>query len=219
MKKYIDILKGVPLFWEIEEEDLYSLLQCLGAKIVSFKPNAIIFEEGDVAELVGIVLSGEVQIVKDDFYGNRNIVASIHGGQLFGEAFACCDIQTLPVSALATCDSIIMLMDYRKIITSCPNACIFHNKLIYNMLRVVANKNVILNQKIEFISKRTTKEKLMAYLLYEAKKASNNSFSIPFNRQELADFLFVDRSAMSNELCKLRDQGVLEFHKNKFRLL
>ena len=151
-------------------------------------------------------------------FENKNIVAFIEKGQLFGEAFACADLKILPVSVFSAEDSEIMLIDYRKIITTCSNTCSFHSKLIYNMLRIVANKNIILSQKIEFISKRTTKEKLLAYLSSEAKKAGSNSFSIPFSRQELADFLSVDRSAMSAELCKLRDSGVIEFNKNKFVL-
>jgi len=219
MENYINSLKSVSLFSGIEEQDLDSLLNCLSAKIRSYKANASIFSEGDAAEFVGIVLSGEVQVVKDDYFGNRNIVAFISEGQLFGEAFACADVSILPVSVLATSNCTIMLIHYRKILTTCSSCCTFHSKLIYNMLRVVANKNVILNQKIEFISKRTTKEKLMAYLASEAKKVGSNSFSIPFNRQELADYLYVDRSAMSNELSKLRNEGVLEFNKDKFRLL
>jgi len=219
MEKYKNILKSVPLFSGIEAHDLDSLFNCLSAKITNYGANAAIFSEGDTAEFVGIVLSGEVQVVKDDFYGNRNILAFISEGQLFGEAFACADVSILPVSVLATSECTIMLINYRKILTTCSNCCTFHSKLIFNMLRVVANKNVILNQKIEFISKRTTKEKLMVYLASEAKKTGNNSFSIPFSRQELADYLYVDRSAMSNELSKLRNEGVLEFNKDKFKLL
>ena len=219
MENYINLLKSVSLFSGIETHDLDSLCDCLSAKIRNYKANATIFSEGDAAEFVGVVLSGEVQVVKDDFYGNRNILAFISEGQLFGEAFACADVSILPVSVVATSKCTIMLINYRKILTTCSNCCDFHSKLIFNMLRVVANKNVILNQKIEFISKRTTKEKLMAYLASEAKKVGSNSFSIPFNRQELADYLYVDRSAMSNELSKLRNEGVLEFNKDKFKLL
>lgn len=219
MEIYLDILKRVPLFYGIDAPSLLAMLGCLSAKVVTYRPNAIIFSEGDPAEYVGIVLSGEVQIVKDDFYGNRNILASLSEAQLFAESFACADVAVLPVSVLAMKETAIMHINLRKITTTCSNCCDFHSKLVYNMLRIVANKNVQLNQKIEFISKRTTREKLMAYLLQEAKKAGNNSFSIPFNRQELADFLFVDRSAMSNELCKLRNEEILNFSKNKFQLL
>lgn len=218
MEKYLDLLKTVSLFANVDMSDIKSLLNCLSAKTERFKENETIFLAGNKAEFVGIVLSGQVQVVKEDFYGNKNIVASIEKGQLFGEAFACADLKILPVSVFSAEDSEIMLIDYRKIITTCSNTCSFHSKLIYNMLRIVANKNIILSQKIEFISKRTTKEKLLAYLSSEAKKAGSNSFSIPFSRQELADFLSVDRSAMSAKLCKLRDSGVIEFNKNKFVL-
>ena len=218
MEKYLDLLKTVSLFANVDMSDIKSLLNYLSAKTERFKENETIFLAGNKAEFVGIVLSGQVQVVKEDFYGNKNIVASIEKGQLFGEAFACADLKILPVSVFSAEDSEIMLIDYRKIITTCSNTCSFHSKLIYNMLRIVANKNIILSQKIEFISKRTTKEKLLAYLSSEAKKAGSNSFSIPFSRQELADFLSVDRSAMSAELCKLRDSGVIEFNKNKFVL-
>lgn len=218
MDKYLTVLKTVSLFRDIESEDIKSLLKCLSAKTENYKAKEAIFLAGNKSEYVGIVLSGQAQVVKEDFYGNKNIVASVEKGQLFGEAFACADIKIIPVSVFAVEDCEIMLIDYRRIITVCPHNCTFHGKLIYNMLRIVANKNIMLSQKIEFISKRTTKEKLLAYLLSEAKKAGSNSFSIPFNRQELADYLSVDRSAMSAELCKLRDRGIIEFNKNKFVL-
>lgn len=218
MENILDLLKKVSLFRDIETAEIKSLLTCLSAKTEYFKAKEAIVLAGDKAEFVGIVLSGQVQIVKEDFYGNKNIVASVETGQLFGEAFACAEIKTMPVSVFAAEDCEIMLIDYRRIITTCPHNCYFHSKLIFNMLRIVANKNIMLSQKIEFISKRTTKEKLLAYLSSEAKKAKSNSFTIPYNRQELADFLSVDRSAMSAELCKLRDNGILEFDKNKFIL-
>lgn len=219
MKKYFKILQSTSLFNDIQKKDLDSLLQCLSAKKVSFHAGETIFKEGDSAKYVGVILSGEVQIVKDDFYGNRNIVASAGNRQLFAESFACANVKTLPVNIIAKEDCDIMLIDYNRIITTCPNSCLFHSKLIFNMMKILATKNVELNQKIELASKRTTREKLITYLSTQAKKADSDTFIIPFNRQELADFLFVDRSAMSNELCKLRDEGVIEFNKNQFKLL
>ena len=218
MENILDLLKKVSLFRDIEMSDIKSLLTCLSAKTEYFKAKEAIFLAGDKAKFVGIVLSGTIQIAKEDFYGNRNIMAYASSGHLFGETFACANIEIIPVSVFAVEDCEIMLIDYKKIITTCPHNCSFHSKLIYNMLRIVANKNIMLSQKIEFISKRTTKEKLLAYLSSEAKKSGSNSFKIPYNRQELADFLSVDRSAMSAELCKLRDNGILEFDKNKFIL-
>lgn len=219
MENYLKILRSVPLFYEINDDDLVALLHCLAAKTVDYKSNSLIFKEGDLAQSVGIVLLGEVRIVKDDIYGNQNIMAFVNKGQLFGEAFVCAAIHNIPVSVMANQDSVVMFINYKKIIATCTSCCAFHNKLIYNMLKVMANKNVFLNQKIEILSKRTTKEKLLVYLSSEAQKTGDRSFSIPFNRQELADYLFVDRSAMSNELCKLRNEGILAFNKNKFKLL
>lgn len=219
MEKYLEILKTVSLFKDIEKSEIQSLLSCLSAVIINYDKKQAVFLEGESVDKVGIVLSGQVQVVKEDFYGNRNIVAVLNEGELFGETFVCSDIKTLSVSVFCVTESVIMFIDYRKLITTCSNACSFHNKLILNMLRIVANKNLLLNQKIEFTSKRTTREKLLAYLSAEAKKAGSSSFSIPMNRQELADYLSVERSAMSAELSKLRDDKVLRFNKNNFTLI
>lgn len=219
MKNYYEILKSVSLFDGIKEEDYPSLLTCLSAKVKHYDKNQIVFMKGDDAEKVGIVLSGQAQVVKEDYYGNRSLLTNLEKGMLFGETFVCADIKKLPVSVITTSESNILFIDYIKLSTSCTNACSFHNRMIQNMLKILAMKNLMLNQKIEFISRRTTKEKLLAYLSLEAEKAGGSQFTIPFNRQELADYLSVDRSAMSAELCKLRDEGIIRFHKNEFELL
>ncbi|MDP4120426.1 MAG: Crp/Fnr family transcriptional regulator [Bacillota bacterium] len=219
MEKYLKILKNVSLFEGIEEMDILSILSCLSAVTVNFDKKQAVLIEGDNTDKVGIVLSGQIQIIKEDFYGNRNIVAVFDEGKLFAETFVCAEIKTLPVSVFTTTESVIMFINFSKLINTCEKPCVFHNKLIYNMLRIIAKKNIILNQKIEFTSKRTTREKLLAYLSAEAKKAKSSSFIIPLNRQELADYLSVERSAMSAELCRLRDDGVLNFNKNNFELL
>lgn len=219
MKNYNHILLQSPLFHDVKETDLTGMLRCLGAKVKQYAKNQSVFLEGDPATSIGIVLSGEVQIIKEDYYGNRNIVARIEPAQIFAEAFACAQVKALPVSVIAVCDSEIMLIDCNRIMTVCSNSCEFHNKLTHNLLRVVAMNNLLLNRKLEFISKRTTKEKLMAYLLSEAKRCGNRSFTIPYNRQELADYLGVDRSAMSAELSKLRNEGLIEFRKNRFTMM
>lgn len=219
MKKYLKLLKSVALFEEIESFELQSLLSCLSAKVVNYNKNQAIFINGETITNIGIVLSGQVQIVKEDYYGNRCIVANIQEGKLFGETFAFTNTKTLPVSVFSTTESDILFIDYKKIVSPCSKACPFHNKLIYNMLHILAMKNIMLNQKIEFTSKHTTREKLLAYLSYEAQKANSNTFYIPFNRQELADYLSVNRSAMSTELCKLRDDKILNFKRNWFELL
>lgn len=218
MKKYLSILQSTALFDNIGESELNSLLSCLSAKVETFEKKQFIFFEGDKVEAMGIVLSGQVQVIKEDFYGNKNIVAVFEPGDLFAETFVCSDAKTLPVSVVSAADSEIMFVDFKKLITICGNSCVFHHRLILNMLRILANKNILLNQKMEITAKRTTREKLLAYLSAEAKKAKSASFDIPMNRQELADYLSVDRSALSAELSKLRDEGALDFHKNHFTL-
>ena len=218
MKKYLEILKKVALFNGIGEENLQGLLICLGIKIVHYNRGQTLFSSGTDTLSLGIVLSGQVHIVKEDYYGNRHIIACIDAGNIFGEAFVCAEIKTLPVSISAITESDIMFIDYHKIIAPCSNACAFHGKLIDNMLKIIARKNILLSQKIDLISRRSTREKLLAYLSFQAENAHSSHFSIPFNRQELADYLSVDRSAMSAELCKMRDEGLLQFNKNQFEL-
>ncbi|MCX7714273.1 MAG: Crp/Fnr family transcriptional regulator [Clostridia bacterium] len=219
MKKYLDILKAVNLFEGIEESDLPPLLSCLSSKQSRYEKGQTVFFSGESIKQFGIVLSGQVQIVQDDYYGNRSILAKIDAGNLFGESFACSQIKTLPVNVIATTESEILFIDCCKLAVPCTRACSFHSKLIQNMLNIVSMKNILLTQKIEIISKRTTREKLLAYLSSEAKKAGEARFYIPFNRQELADYLFVERSAMSAELSKLKNDGLINFHKNQFELL
>jgi CRP-like cAMP-binding protein len=219
MKKYIPFLEHCGLFEEIEEDNLISMLGCLGAKIITVKKNEVIFQEGSSAKSIGIILSGAVQMVQDDFYGNRTIVTQIEEYGLFGESFACAGIDHLPVSFVASKDCEIMLIDCRRITNTCCNACAFHKQIIFNLLQLVARKNLDFHQKIEITSKRTTREKLMAYLLSVAKQADSHSFSIPYDRQGLADYLGVERSAMSAEISKLRKEGIIECQKNLFTIL
>lgn len=219
MQKYFSVLQNCSLFLDIEEGNLMAMLNCLGAKVSTYAKGQPIFLEGEAASYVGIVLSGQVQVIKEDFNGNRNILTSVQPSQLFGEVFACAEIAHLPVSVMATSESQIMLLACKQIITTCNSSCVFHNRVIHNLLRIVAAKNLLLNQKIEFLSQRTTKEKLMAYLFAQAKQNHSTTFTIPYNRQALADYLGVDRSAMSAELSKLQQEGRIQFQKNHFTLL
>ena len=219
MKEEYQILQDCPLFDGIRGEDLPGMLGCLGTKTIRVKKGQAVFHEGDATVFVGIVLTGSVQLVREDYYGNRSITAHIGPKQMFGESYAFSGAAALPVSVVADEDSRIMLLDSRRIATCCSNACEFHNRVIYNLLRLVATKNLVLHQKIQITSKRTTREKLMAYLLHQAKIQNSNSFTIPYDRQELADYLEVDRSGLSAEISKLRKEGVLECEKSNFRLL
>ena len=215
----VTLLAACPLFAGIGAEDRRAMLACLSARALTFEKGAAIFREGDPAVPIGIVVGGSVQIIREDYYGNRSILARIGPSGLFGETFACAGAETFPVSAVAAEDCTVLLIDSRRITSPCQNACGFHRQIIYNMLKIVAEKNLLLNRKIEIISRRTTQEKLMAYLLLQAKQHGSDSFTIPYDRQALADYLEVERSAMSAEISKLRRDGILESEKNRFRLL
>ncbi len=219
MHTYFEILKKCPLFCEITREELFRLLNCLGAKIKFFDKKYTIMHEGEPAKYIGIVLSGSVNIVRIDYYGNRSILENADPSETFGESFACAGAKSLSVSVIANEPSEIMLIDCNRILHSCPNHCGFHEKLIFNLMKNIAEKSILFHRKLEILSKRTTEEKLLTYLMFQAQKAGSNSFDIPFDRQELADYLEVDRSGLSSEISKLRKKGILVSRKNHFELL
>lgn len=219
MKKYLEILKKCPLFYNIGAENLLKMLDCLGARVDNFDKKYTIFAEGSRAKYIGIVLSGSVRITQMDYYGNRSILNSVGVGELFAEAFACMQMESLPVSAVANEASEIMFIDCNHILHTCKNGCGFHHQLIYNLMKDLALKTVMFQQKIEVTSKRTTREKLLTYLSLMAKKTGNNSFVIPFDRQELADYLEVDRTGLSAEISKMKKDGLIENKRNAFKLL
>ncbi|MBP3633701.1 MAG: Crp/Fnr family transcriptional regulator [Oscillospiraceae bacterium] len=213
-----EILDSCILFHGIDPRDRTAMLGCLGAKELFVPRNHPVFSEGEPANYIGIVLSGQVQLVREDYYGNRSIISVAAPGQLFGESFACADVEVYPISAVAVEDSRVLLFPSSRITATCCNACSFHQKMIYNMLRAMATSNLALNEKIEITSKRTTREKLMAYLLSQAKHHGSNRFTIPYDRQELADYLEVERSAMSAEISKLKKDGLIDCKKSEFEI-
>lgn len=219
MKKFFPQLYACGLFDEISSDDMAAMLSCLKAVTNKYKKGSAVFLEGDPVGRVGILLSGKVHIVREDYYGNRNIVAEITAGEMFGEVFACADIESMPVSVFAEEESEIMFIDCSHVMETCGKGCGFHNALVKNLLKIVARKTLILNRKIDFLSKRSTREKLLAYLSAQAKKAGSSEFTIPFNRRELADFLCVDRSAMSSELSRMQRDGLIRYDRSRFRLL
>ncbi|MBE6542040.1 MAG: Crp/Fnr family transcriptional regulator [Ruminococcaceae bacterium] len=219
MKKYIKILRKCPLFAKIADEDLLKMLVCLGAKVESFDKKFTIIAEGNPAKYIGVVLSGSAQIARIDYYGNRSILSEIGVSDVFGEAFACAEVPSIPVTVTALEPCEIMLIDSGHILHTCQNNCGFHQQLIFNLMKDLAEKTILFHQKIEVVSQRSTRDKLLTYLMLRAKKVNSNSFEIPFDRQELADYLEVDRSGLSAEISKLRREGIIECDKNRFELL
>ena len=160
-----------------------------------------------------------MQISQVDYYGNRSILSNVAPSQVFAESFACAELGSVPVTITANEPCEVMLIDCAHILHTCSNNCGFHRQLIFNLMKSLAEKNVMFHQKIEITSKRSTREKLMSYLMMQAKAEKSSSFDIPFDRQALADYLEVDRSGLSAEISKLRKEGVLRSRKNHFELL
>lgn len=213
------LLSACPLFSGIENENLPGMLACLGARRLSAEKGQILLAEGSPARAVGVLLLGSVQLILTDYSGSRTIIQNISAGQLFGEAFACSKSALLPVDIVAGEDCEYLLIDCSRILTTCSHACTFHSRIIFNLLQLVADTNLSLHQRALITAKRTTREKLLTYLLTQAKDSGSAAFTIPFDRQGLADYLAVDRSGLCVELSRLKREGVLDYYKNSFRFL
>lgn len=219
MKKYENVLKSCPLFAEIQEEELLRMLTCLEAQVVTYDKKSVILAEGSPAQSIGILLVGSVQLIQLDYDGNRSILGEVRVGEVFADAFACAETEALPLSVVACEESTVLLISCRHILHTCQNNCAFHQRLIYNLMKNLAVQTVSFFQRIEITAKRTTRQKLLAYLTLQAAKAGSRDFTIPFDRQELADYLEVDRSGLSAEIGKLQKEGQLKSRRNHFTLL
>lgn len=212
------LLKKSPLFEQITPQEIERLLHCLGGRVKRYEKGDFIFHAGAVLRQIGLVITGKVQIVKEDYWGNRLIFSSIEQGQLFGESYACLQKEPLEVSIISATDAEVLFLDLEHALTVCNCACGFHTRLIRNLMTILAKHNLNLTRKVQHMGQKTTREKLLAYLWSISQKEQSQEFDIPYNRQELADYLAVDRSAMSAELSRMKAQGLVDFHRNHFRL-
>ena len=219
MKKFFSVLKQSFVFSNISDEELEILSVCMQPVVRQYKKGEYIFRQGDTLGSIPILLEGSIHIQKDDYWGNRSIINVIESGDMFGESYALNKNSIMLNDAVAVENCTVAFFDTSRMLTSCSSSCGFHNKVIQNLFVALAGKNIKLVQKLGHISQRSTREKLISYLSEQAQLSHSGSFTIPFNRQQLADFLSVDRSAMSSELCRMRDEGLLTFHKNQFTLL
>lgn len=219
LSSYTEILLNTPLFHNITAQQLPALISCLHAETREYKKGEYIFMEGDAATYFGIVLEGIAQVAQEHFDGSRTIITDVFAGDLFCETFACAKINSFPVSVIAATNITTMLIDYSRIPTICSIACDFHSVLLSNMIQIFAQKNLLLASKVRHMSQKTIREKLLSYLNEQALLNNTQSFTIPFNRQELADYLCVDRSALSAELSRMQADTLLAYDKNHFTLL
>ena len=218
MERYIPILKRTRLFSGVSDGDIAAMLSCLGARLLTYKKGEYVLRQGEFLNDILVLAQGSLYIQKDDYWGNRSILDHIAVGDVFGEAYAAPDSGKLLNDVVAAEESTVFFFDVKRVITTCSSACRFHAAVVQNLFCAISQKNRDLVQKLDHMSKRTTREKLLSYLSEEAEKQNSPNITIPFNRQQLADYLSVDRSAMSSELSRMRDEGLLEFDKNRFRL-
>ena len=208
-----------PLFEGVEPAERERMISCIGYQVKAFRKGDIIALEDEDIHNVGILLSGSVDMIKEDVWGNKVLVARMGKDEMFGETFAWSKNKMSAVTFIVSEDAKIVLLPLDKVMHSCTNTCACHRQLIENMVHIIADKNRDLIRKIEVISKKTIREKLLAYLSIQAQAQNARYFEIPLGRSELADYLCVDRSALTRELAKMRDEGLIDFDKNCFRIL
>lgn len=219
MHTFSSILADCWLFRGLAPHEISAVLGCISANRQSYSKHSFVIRAGETVTRAGIVLRGELHIVREDFWGNQTIHAICRPADLFGEVFACLPNHTADVSVLAKQDTEVLYLDMQHLLTACSNSCAFHNRLIHNYVTVLAQKNRVLSQKIRHCTQRTIRGKVLSYLSEQAVLSGSTTFRIPFNRQQLADYLSVDRSALSAELSRLQTEGKLRFHRNQFTLL
>ena len=216
MKNFLKPVNSA-IFDGIDKNSISSLLCCLQAETKKYGKGEYILNAGGYTESVGLIASGSALVIQEDFWGNRNIISRITTGQLFGEAFACSD-EALNVSVISEEPCSVLWLSVTRMLTSCPASCEHHSRMIRNLISSLAQNNLRLNEKLTHMGRRSTRDKLLSYLSAEARRTGCHEFDIPFDRQQLADYLCVERSAMSNELSKLKKAGVLTFYKHHFIL-
>ncbi len=218
MKEFFPVIRSATLFSGISAEELTAMLACLGAEKKNFPKESFVLRAGDTAEAIGLVLAGTVLIVQEDIWGNRNILSKAGPGQTFAAAYACAPGSRLNVSVLAETPVTVLFLNVKRILNVCPSACAHHSRVIRNLLGELAGKNLRLGEKLTYMGQRTTRAKIMSYLSAEAQRLGTYEFDIPFSRQQLADYLGVERSGLSLELGKMKKDGVLDYHKSHFTL-
>ena len=207
------------LFANMAEKDLHKIFRCISAHKKTFERDAFVFRAGDDVRNVYLILSGSMHIIDEDFWGNRAIIETMQKDTLFGEAYVFSTKENQLVSVIAAEDSVILEIDPASLFEDCSNACPCHSQLIRNALTLLSEKIVQLTEKLGHIIKRSLREKILSYLSTCAQREKNNTFHIPYSRQQLADYLCVDRSALSHELSNLQKMGMIRYRKNLFELL
>ncbi len=217
MHNFLDLIGSCPLFAGVGPEEIRQMLQCLGARGEDVPKDGFAMMAGDTPDHVGVVLAGELRVLREDAMGGRALLATLGPGDLFAEALACAHIAKSPVSVVATQPSRVLRLAFGRILSTCPSACAFHAKLVENMLGIVARKSMALQSRMEILEQKSIRGRILRYLLTQG--APGEWLRVPLDRNALADYLAVDRSALSRELSRMAAEGVLAYKKSEFRLL
>lgn len=209
----------IKIFEGVEQENIPKMLSCINAFEKKYRKNEIILLTGDNVFNFGIVLNGSVNIVKENVYGDRRIIMAAEQYDMFSESMAAARVSESAFTVIAKEDSTILFIPLENALSTCSHSCAFHNRLIFNLVAILAKKNLLLSQKIDYLSSKTTRERVSKYLLNCFSKTGNTTLNIPYNRNDLAEYLGVDRSVLSRELSKMKKEGILDFYKNTFRIL
>lgn len=207
-------LSKTKLFSGATEDEAMNMLQCLSATSKKYIKGETIYHAGESIAHVGMVLSGSVHIENNDIFGNKSILSHIEPGEIFGETYACTPNEPLMVNAVAAENTTVLFLDVAKILQTCSGSCTHHNKLIKNLLQICAQKSLQLSRRILHTSSKSIRGRLLSYFSELAQKQNSSCIRLPFDRQQLADYLNVDRSAMSNELSKMKADGLIEYDKH-----
>lgn len=207
----------IDLFEKLEENQILELLKCIGIKTKVHRKNSYILKAGSKIDFLGVILSGEAKISKTDSLDRETIIEKIKINDIFGHNIVCCGETKSPVDIIATTECDVLFLPFEKVVTPCSKLCTYHLQLIKNVMKMISKRNALLSDKIDILGQKTTRDKILSFL--ETYRNGEKAFSIPYSREEMAKFLCVDRSAMSRELCKMRDDGIIKFNKNHFEFL
>ena len=207
----------IDLFENVSNNEVLELLKCIGIKTKVFIKNAFILKAGSKIDYLAVILGGNAVMSKTDSFGKQTIIEKLRMNDIFGHNIVCCGLDRSPVDVVAENECEVLFLPFEKVVTPCEKLCPYHLQLIKNVMKMISKRNSLLNDKIDIIGQKTTRDKILALL--ETYRNGQKVFSIPYSREEMAKFLCVDRSAMSRELCRMRDEGILKFSKNHFEIL
>ncbi len=216
--KVVQALKKTALFRGVSAEEISAMSGCLNVRVRTFERGETILRSGDTVRDLGVVVSGSVHIVRDGYWGDENLMSVMGPGNVFAENYACMRDVPLDVNVFAADDTCVAFLNVQRVSQTCSSVCPFHQRLSENLINEIAHKNLNLSRKMSYVVQRSTRKKVMAYLSSVAMEQGSPKFEIPMNRQELADYLAVDRSALSTTLGKLKSEGVISFSRNHFEL-